>query len=81
MSSCTWPLAVVVRRVRDGPRPGIRCVLPRGDDVDVEFVAFRVGHAAPLEAFEIMRGARLQPPPAQRLDFGGHYVEVLDNEV
>jgi hypothetical protein len=47
-------------------------------DVDVELVPVRVSHPALLEALEVVRDTRIEPPAAQRLNLGGGCVKVID---
>ena len=50
-------------------------------DVDVEFVARWVGHAAPLEALELPSVPRFEPAAAELRDVRGCLVEVVNYQV
>ena len=52
----------------------------RRQDIQVELVTLRVGHPAPLEAFQLTGVVRLQPAAAQPDHLGRERVQVVDDQ-
>jgi hypothetical protein len=55
--------------------------LPGRQDVDVEFVTLRVGHAAPQETLEFAGGSGFEPATAGLFYFRRRLVEVVYHQV